>query len=96
MSKQSNELRLMKRVGAGVVLFLALLFLPWWLAVLVGCVFLFNFPLYLEFVLAFFILSPMYFDVSGHAAVYAFIPVFAVAMLLMVEFLKTRLSGYEL
>ena len=94
MSK-SLHVQAIKRVGANLLLLVGIFVLPWWLTVLVGCVFLFNFKTYLEFIVAMVILTLTYFDVSGHVLVYSLIPLVAVAVLLAVEFLKTRLSGYE-
>jgi len=88
------ETEIIKRIFADIIFIGSIFLLPWWAAVVIGCFFLFNFSSYFEFIFSSLIFAPLYFDVQGHAVAYSAVPLIASALFVLVEFLKTRLSGY--
>jgi len=75
-----------KRIAADIILFLSILFLPWWLTTAIALLFLFFFHFFIEFVIAGFIVDMLF--RAGD------IPMFglsAVAIFIIISFLKTKL-----
>jgi len=75
-----------KRTTANIILFISILFLPWWFSVAVALIFLFLFHFFIEFVIAGFIVDMIF--RSGD------IPMFGLSALVifaLVSFLKTKL-----
>lgn len=79
-----------KRITADIVLFLSILFLPWYISLIFGFFFLFAFYFFVEFIIFAFIID-MLFGVGG-------IPMFglyALGIFVAVLFFKTKLRFYR-
>jgi len=79
-----------KRITANVVLFLSILFLPWYLSLIFAFLFLFVFHFFIEFIVFAFIID-MLFGIGG-------VPMFglyAIGIFVVVLFFKTKLRFYK-